>query len=298
MIAFLFPGQGAQFSGMGAKLIDSFPSEVSMADGVLQESIAALCQAEDTYLRRTDNTQPALFFVNALYAQELERMGIRPSLAAGHSLGELNALVSAGVMSLKDGLKVALARGRAMAYAAEKRAFHGGMVAIGSVTDPESLRGLLDEEYSDCDLAADNSPTQLAVSGPADRVKGLARRVDERGLGRATVLNVGGAFHSRYMRDASNAYREWLFSGEIDVNAPSIPVFSNVPAEPYTSDRTEVTELMEQQLTSPVRWRDEVHAMARQGPVLFQELGPRSIVTSLASEVLQAMHRDEVVGRQ
>ena len=112
------------------------------------------------------------------------------------------------------------------------------------------------------------------------------------------MLNVGGAFHSRYMRDASNAYREWLFSGEIDVNAPSIPVFSNVTAEPYPSDRTEVTELMVQQLTSPVRWRDEVHAMARQGPVLFQELGPRSIVTSLASEVLQAMHRDEVVGRQ
>lgn len=286
MIAFLFPGQGAQFSGMGAALLARFPEQVVMADALLGRSLRALCASDEATLRDTRNTQPALFFVNALHHLEALRAGLRPDLAAGHSLGELNALVAAGVFDLETGLRIAIERGRAMARATADESFRGGMVAASGLTDTAALEALLQAEFPDFDRATLNSPRQIALSGPAGRVQELRARIEALGIARAAVLNVGCAFHSRYVAAATEDFAAWLDGAGFAFQAPRIPVFSNATAAPFPSDPAEIKALMTRQLVSPVRWMDSIRAMAAQGPVLFQELGPRPVVTALTAETL------------
>lgn len=295
MIALVFPGQGAQFSGMGRDLFDDFPREVAMADRVLGRSVRELCDLDEATLRETENTQPALFFVNALHLLWMQKTGIRPDMAAGHSLGELNALVAAGVLDLESGLRLADERGRVMAAAASDQSFRGGMVAATGLTDPSDLDSLLQAEFADFDRATLNSPSQIAVSGPAARTQELRSRIDELGLGRAAVLNVGCAFHSRYVADAASVFQAWLRTESVDIRAARIPVYSCVTAEPFPDDREGIVDLLVRQLTSPVRWMDAVRAMARNGSVLFQELGPRSVVTPLVRESVAGRTQTEAM---
>lgn len=284
MIAFVFPGQGAQFSGMGRELLDDFPEEVAMADGVLGRSVRDLCALDDAALRETENTQPALFFVNALHLLWMHRLGVRPDLAAGHSLGELNALVAAGVLDLESGLRIADQRGRAMADAAADQSFRGGMVAATHLANHADLDALLTAEFPDFDRASLNSPGQVSLSGPAARTQELRARIEELGLGRAAVLNVGCAFHSRYMADAAATFEAWLSGASVAIRPGRAPVYSCATAEPFPADRQQIVDLMVRQIVSPIRWMDTVRAMAENGPVLYHELGPRSVVTALVRE--------------
>ncbi len=290
MIAFLFPGQGAQFSGMGRHLFEDFPKQVEMADRVLGHSVRDLCGQDEATLRETQNTQPALFFVNALHLLWMQRMGVRADMAAGHSLGELNALVAAGVLDLESGLRIAVERGRVMASASDQ-SVRGGMVAASGLTDPSELDALLKQEFPDFDRATLNSPSQVAVSGPAERTQQLRTRIEELNLARAAILNVGCAFHSRYVAGAASDYRTWLQQASVDIRPPRFSVYSNATAAPFPADRETIVELMVQQLTSPVRWMDSIAAMVEQGPVLFQELGPRSVVTPLVTETVARLER-------
>ncbi len=295
MIALFFPGQGAQFSGMGRDLFDDFPKEVAMADRVLGRSVRELCDRDEATLRETENTQPALFFVNALHLRWMQRMGVRPDMAAGHSLGELNALVAAGVLDLESGLRIADERGRVMAGAASDQSFRGGMVAASGLKAPSDLDALLQAEFADFDRATLNSPSQIAVSGPAARTQELRSRIEELGLARAAVLNVGCAFHSRYVADAASVFHAWLLTESVDIRSPRVPVYSCVTAEPFPDDREGIVDLLVRQLTSPVRWMDTVRAMAGHGPVLFQELGPRSVVTPLVRESIAGLRPAEAM---
>lgn len=292
MIAYLFPGQGAQFSGMGRDLFDRFPEDVAMADRVLGQSIRALCAAPDATLRETQNTQPALFFVNALYHKSLKKLGLRPDMTAGHSLGELNALVAAGVFDLETGLRIAMQRGQAMALATSDESFRGGMVAASDLKGKDALVALLDSEFQDFDQATLNSPGQIALSGPRDRLDVLHARIEELGIARAAVLNVGCAFHSRYVKNATDGFKAWLTRAGLRITAPKVPVYSNVTAAPFPASPDAIIDLMVRQLVSPVRWMDSVRAMAATGPVLFQELGPRPVVTPLVTETIMNSSQD------
>lgn len=288
MIAFMFPGQGAQFSGMGAELFQQYPREVTSANEVLGRRIEDICSADEATLRLTENTQPALFVVNYLSALRVSRLGLRPDATAGHSLGELNALVAAGALRFEDALQVAMQRGRAMAAAADEESSRGTMVAATSMQGDTGVRRLLDDHFPDWDVATLNSPTQIGLAGPRDEAQALCDRINGDGLGRAIVLNVGGAFHSRYMEGAARTYEAWLRSSGLDFRRPAVPVYSNVTAAPYPGDRESTIELLVKQLTSPVLWRDTVLKMAASGPALFQEFGPRHVVSPLIRETLGA----------
>ncbi|MDN8634741.1 MULTISPECIES: ACP S-malonyltransferase [Corynebacterium] len=284
MITFVFPGQGAQYSGMGTNLFERFSRQIETAKSVLGLDIRDLCELNESQLRETHNTQPALFFVNALNYLSFERMGIQPDAAAGHSLGELNALVAAGVIDFATGLWIAWERGRCMSQTPDGQPSLGGMVAVSNISDTEVVLDLVAEEFSDFDTASINSPTQLVFAGPSGRTNELESRINALGIGRAIVLRVGAAFHSRYMLEAAERFRSRLEDANIEFHRPRCPVFSNATAEPFPEDPSGIKDLMVEQLTKPVLWMNTVQNIRRGETVMFQELGPRPILTPLIKE--------------
>ncbi|MES2307422.1 MAG: ACP S-malonyltransferase, partial [Verrucomicrobiota bacterium] len=222
---YVFPGQGSQKVGMGKELFPLFPEEVSQANEILGYSIEQLC-TEDPHqlLNRTDYTQPALYIVNALsYLQKVKETGIKPSLVAGHSLGEYNALLAAGVFDFATGLKLVQKRGALMAQAQG-----GGMAAVLGMP-VEKIRELLQNPaHSGIDVANFNAPEQTVISGPAEAIQNAKADFDAAGAKRYVVLAVSGAFHSRYMKPSQEEFEKFLEG--FTFKAPEIPVISNVHA--------------------------------------------------------------------
>ncbi|KZL09099.1 Polyketide biosynthesis protein BaeE [Pseudovibrio axinellae] len=287
MITFVFPGQGAQYSGMGQALMDHFPQELATADRIIGGSARTLCSSDDAVLRQTENTQPALYLINALFLKNAQRMGLHPSMTAGHSLGELNALQAAGVFDFETGLRIAVERGKAMG-SAEENPFQGGMVAATSVSDLAKLEAFMASQFPEFDIATRNSPSQVGLSGPREKLKELCEALHAEGLARAIVLNVGCAFHSRYIEPSTHRFRNWLETAPLQIEAPRFDVISNVTAAPFPKERQEIIELLVQSLISPVRWLETVQTIAQRGHVLFHELGPRSVLTHLIKDVFAA----------
>ncbi|KFG72430.1 ACP S-malonyltransferase [Streptomyces mutabilis] len=278
MVAYLFPGQGSQQLGMGEGLFDDFAELAETADEILGYSVRTLCLEDpDQRLSLTQYTQPALYVVNALsYYRRVEESGRRPDAVAGHSLGEYNALLAADALDFATGLKLVKKRGELMAQAR-----NGGMAAVLGM-DEKEIRDLLQESGLDgIDVANLNAPAQTVISGLREDIE-RARPVFEKvGSCRYVVLNVSGAFHSRYMAGAQHEFAAHLDGFEL--RAPEIPVVANVTARRYRSD--EVKETLAAQITSAVKWSETIRYLLGGGEEEFVEVGPGRVLTSLLRNI-------------
>ncbi|WP_275405181.1 type I polyketide synthase [Streptomyces sp. S4.7] len=280
MLALVFPGQGSQRRGMGAQLFEAFPELVVQADEILGYSIETLCRENpDGNLEKTQYTQPTLYVVNALsYFEHLNSSGEIPDFLAGHSLGEYNALLAAGVFDFATGLRVVQKRGELMS-----RVNDGGMAAVVGLDADRVAEVLAGPGLESLSVANYNNPAQIVIAGPRDRIEAARSAFEGAGAGLYTVLRVGGAFHSPHMAGVQEEFAEFL--GGVELAAPTVPVLSNVTARPHGPD---VTDLMVSQLTRPVLWTDSVRHLIDQGVEDIRQIGPGRALIGL----VQATQRD------
>ena len=282
MKAYIFPGQGAQFTGMGLDLYNNFQMAHELfekANEILGFRITDIMfEGTADQLKQTNVTQPAIFLHSVILAKVLGN-SFQPEMVAGHSLGEISALVAAGVLSFDDGLQLVSKRASAMQKACE--IMPSTMAAVLGLEDQiveqtcEAVDGVV--------VAANyNCPGQLVISGEVSAIQKACELLTEKGARRALVLPVGGAFHSPMMEPA----REELAAAikETQFNEPSCPVYQNVPASAVTS-ATEIKENLILQLTAPVKWTQSIQAMVADGGTEFIEVGPGKVLQGLMRKI-------------
>ena len=282
MKAFVFPGQGAQFVGMGKDLYENNPVAKEMfdkANEILGFNITDLMfNGTDEDLRQTKVTQPAIFLHSVILAKTMGD-AFDPDMVAGHSLGEFSALVVAGALSFEDGLK--LVSKRAMAMQAACEAQPGTMAAILGLEDH-----VVEEICASVDgivVAANyNCPGQLVISGAVEAVDAACEKAKAAGARRALRLPVGGAFHSPLMEPAKQELEKAI--SEAPFQTPVCPIYQNVDAKPYT-DPAQIKANLIAQLTAPVRWTYIVKNMLADGVTEFTELGPGTVLQGLIRKV-------------
>ena len=274
MKAFVFPGQGAQFVGMGKDLYDNNPlakEYFEKANDILGYRITDIMfDGTDEDLRQTKVTQPAVFLHSVISAMCMGE-DFKPEMTAGHSLGEFSALVAAGALSFEDGLRLVYARAMAMQKACE--AAPSTMAAIIGLPDEkvEEICAEVNREGNVVIPANYNNPGQLVISGNIDALNEACAKLKEAGAKRALPLKVGGAFHSPLMQPAKDELQEAIEKTE--VKAPVCPVYQNADGKPHT-DPAEIKQNLIAQLTSPVRWTQCVQNMIADGADDFTECGP------------------------
>jgi malonyl CoA-acyl carrier protein transacylase len=280
--AYVFPGQGAQFVGMGKDLYDNNPLAKELfekANEILGFRITDLMFAgTDEDLRQTKVTQPAIFLHSVILAKTLGAE-FAPEMTAGHSLGEFSALVAAGALSFEDGLKLVSARAQAMQKACEKQP--STMAAVLGLEDAKveeicaSVEGIVVPANYNC-------PGQLVISGEVEAIQTACELLKAAGAKRALVLSVGGAFHSPLMEPARVELEEAI--ARTQFSAPVCPVYQNVNAQPQT-DPEVIKQNLIAQLTSPVRWTQTVQNMIADGAGWFRELGPGTVLQGLVKKI-------------
>ena len=275
---YVFPGQGSQTPGMGGELFDQFPELVKQVDEVLGCSIKSLCLDDpENRLNQTDYTQPALYIVNALtYLSKTEKTDIRPDFVAGHSLGEYNALFTAGVFDFLTGLKIVQKRGQTMV-----KVTGGGMAAVIGMQPDKIKQVLKDSSFESIDIANLNSPKQTVISGRKEDIEAVKSVFEDAGVRLFIPLKVSGAFHSRYMQDAQNEFADFLKNFEFQ--PAEIPVIANYTAAPYQDDET--MNNMVQQISCPVRWVETIQYLKLQPEPEFEEVGPGNVLTKLIKQI-------------
>ena len=279
--AYVFPGQGSQFPGMGKAIVEQSEAAkklVEQANTQLGFDLASIMfLGTEEELRRTDVTQPAIFLHSMLAYSTLNNP--QPSMVAGHSLGEFSALVVAGVLSFADGLRLVAARANAMQKACELEP--GTMAAVLGLEDQkvESVCAGIAEIVVPANY---NCPGQLVISGSVTGIEKACVALKEAGAKRALVLPVGGAFHSPLMKAAEEELQGAIQS--ITFNAPSCPVYQNVVAMPVTDPAT-IKQNLINQLTGPVKWTQSVQAMLADGATEFTEVGPGKVLQGLIQKI-------------
>ena len=279
--AYVFPGQGAQFTGMGKELYESSPFAKELfeqANEILGFNITEIMfEGTAEQLKETKVTQPAVFLHSVILAKSLENFA--PEMVAGHSLGEFSALVAAGALSFEDGLRLVSKRAMAMQRACEIKP--STMAAVLGLDDQKveevcaSIDGIVVPANYNC-------PGQLVISGETSAVEAACVAMKEAGAKRALILPVGGAFHSPMMEPA----REELAAAieATTFSAPVCPIYQNVTAS-AVSDPAEIKKNLIIQLTAPVRWTQSVQQMIEDGATLFTEVGPGNVLQGLVKKI-------------
>ena len=286
--AYVFPGQGAQFVGMGKDLYESNAKAKELfdkANEILGYRITDIMfEGADEDLKQTKVTQPAVFLHSVITALCME--DFKPDMVAGHSLGEFSALTAAGALSFEDGLKLVYARAMAMQKACE--AAPSTMAAIIGLPDNviEKVCVEVGSEGNVVVPANYNSPGQVVISGNVEAIQEACIRLKEAGAKRALPLAVGGAFHSPLMEMARVELAAAI--EKAPVSNPVSPVYQNVDAKPHT-DAAEIKAKLLKQLTSPVRWTQSVKNMIGNGMTEFVECGPGQVLTGLIGRIQKSM---------
>lgn len=281
MKVFVFPGQGAQFTGMGQELYNSSSKAKALfekANDILGFRISDIMfEGSAEELKETKVTQPAVFLHSVVVALTTEDFA--PDMVAGHSLGELSALVAAGVITFEDGLNIVSKRAQAMQKACEKTA--GTMAAILALDD-DVVEKICNETEGIVVAANYNCPGQLVISGEVDAVKKACEALTEAGARRALILPVGGAFHSPLMDPAREELADVINSTVF--NHPVCPIYQNVNAQPVRNPEI-IKQNLISQLTSPVKWTQIVKNMLADGASSFTEIGPGKTLQGLVKKV-------------
>lgn len=282
MKAYIFPGQGAQFTGMGLDLYENAPEAQLLfedANSILGFNITDIMfEGTADQLKETKVTQPAIFLHSVILAKTLGN-NFKPDMVAGHSLGEFSALVAAGALSFEDGLKLVSQRAMAMQKACEIQP--STMAAVLGLED-NVVEDICAKTEGVVVAANYNCPGQLVISGEVDAINRACEAMKEAGARRALVLPVGGAFHSPMMEPA----REELAAAieNTTFSKPNCPIYQNVTASAII-DESEIKANLISQLTAPVRWTQSVQQMIADGATLFTEVGPGKVLQGLVKKI-------------
>ena len=283
MRGFMFPGQGSQQRGMGGELFDDVP-EFGAVEEQINEiagySVRDVCLHDrDGVLGQTEYTQPCLYVVNALHYYKAIADGSSADYLAGHSLGEYNALLAAGAFDFVTGFRLVCKRGELMAKAQE-----GGMAAVIGLSASTLNSVLSDNGLASVDVANFNSPEQLVISGASSEIDQAVEAMQSAGASMCMRLDVSGAFHSRYMVDASKEFERFLTDFHFD--RPEIPVIANVTGRPYPPGDPDLTirAFLTRQMHQPVKWSQTMRYLMELGVEDLQELGPGNVLTKLVKK--------------
>lgn len=282
-VAFLFPGQGSQAVGMGKDLYETSESAKQVfdtADEVLGKSITTMCfEGPEEALKQTVNTQPSIVTMSIAALEALkDKCEVIPSYVAGHSLGEYCAMYASGVMSLENTLKAIQKRADLMGSA------KGGAMSAVLNASEEALKEALKDasEVGYVDVANYNSPAQVVITGDEAAVAKAGELLLAKGARRVVPLPVSGAFHSKFMEPAGKEFEKFV-SG-LEINDASVPVITNVDAEPATSS-IDFREKMPKQIYSSVHWTQTIQKMAADGVEIFVEIGPGKVLAGLNKKI-------------
>jgi malonyl CoA-acyl carrier protein transacylase len=281
MQALLFPGQGSQKVGMGGELFDTYAHITKEASEVLGYDIKALClENKHNLLDNTQYSQPAIYTVNALHLEAFKQNNDINAIefVAGHSLGEYNALLAADVFDFKTGLQLVKKRGELMAQAKD-----GGMAAVIGLSEEEIKIALESEALFNIDFANYNTHEQIVISGSKQEVEASKEVLENAGAKMVILLQVSGAFHSRFMNEAQLDFSD--FCQAFKLNNPKIKVVANVTAAPYGS---EIHETLGLQINNSVKWHNSVLHMLSAGSTEFIEIGDSKILTGMVNKIKKA----------
>ena len=277
-IAFVFSGQGAQYSGMGKEMYDSSAAAKAvfdMADSIRKGTSKQCFEGTKEELCQTVNTQPCVFAADLAAARALEEKGIKPDFVAGFSLGEIAALAFSGILSDEEAFRLVCKRGELMDKAANEN--KGAMAAVMKLS-PEKIEDIcsgFDKTYP----VNYNSPAQTVVATTEENAEAFCEAVKEAG-GKAKLLAVSGAFHSPFMARAAEGLAEYM--KDVEFGSPKLPIYSNYTANPYEGD---FKSLVKAQVESPVRWQTIIENMTAQGVDTFVEVGVGKTLTGLIKRI-------------